>query len=122
MKISNLEELSKFIFEKYNIELKFVPEVQKDIKAINKGNRTAVLAEIIRRAKQGPLFTPDGVAETLHGNLHGFAKINSNSLKIRIVYRPVKDDPIRMEVIAIGPRDKERAYIMAAERLKYFST
>ncbi len=110
MKVRNLEELSKYILEKYNIELKFVPDVHKDIKAINKGNRTTVLAEIIRRTKQGPLFSPKGVAETLHGNLHELAEIKSNSLKIRIVYRPVDDDPIRMEVIFIGPRDKEMAY------------
>lgn len=120
MKIRNLEDLSKFLVEKHNVELKFIPEVVRDIKAINKGNRTAVLALIINRAKQGPLFVPDGVAETLHGNLHGFAKIKSNSLKTRVIYRPVKTEPVKMEMIAIGPRDKERAYKLAAERLERF--
>lgn len=105
---------------KYNVELKFAPEVVKDIKAINKGHRTAVLALIIKRAKQGPLFIPDGVAETLHGNLHGFAKIKSNSLKISIIYRPIKNEIVRMEIIAIGPKDKEKAYELAANRLKKF--
>jgi len=120
LKIRNLEDLSKFLVEKHNVELKFIPEVVRDIKAINKGNRTAVLALIINRAKQGPLFVPDGVAETLHGNLHGFAKIKSNSLKTRVIYRPVKTEPVKMEMIAIGPRDKERAYKLAAERLERF--
>lgn len=120
MKVNNLADLAKFLHANYNVELKFIPEVLRDIKAINKGNRTAVLAEIIRRAKQGPLFVPNGVAESLHGNLHGFAKIKSNSLTLRIIYRPVESEPIRMEVIAIGPRDRKLAYRMAAERLESF--
>lgn len=120
MKVRNLEELSRYLLETLNVELKFATGVVKDIKAINKGHRTAVLALIIKRAKQGPLFVPEGVAETLHGNLHGFAKIKSNALKIRIIYRPVKNGVIRMEIIAIGPRDKEKAYRLAAERLEGF--
>lgn len=118
--MKNLEELSQYLLENYNVELKFIPEVVQDIKAINKGHRTTVLALIVKRAKQGPLFVPDGVAETLHGNLHGFAKIKSNSLKIRIIYRPVEDDVIRMEIVAIGPRDKDKAYRLAAKRLERF--
>lgn len=74
----------------------------------------------LRRAKQCPLFKPEGVAESLHGSLHGFAKIKPKSLSIRIVYRPVDGKIIRMEVIAIGPRDKEKSYRMAAQRLQKF--
>lgn len=120
MKVNTLEKLSQLLVEKFNVELKFIPEVAKDIKAINKGHRTAVLALIIKRAIQGPLFIPDGVAESLHGNLHGFAKIKSNSLKTRVIYRPIKSDIIRMETIAIGPRDKKEAYRLAIERLERF--
>ncbi len=120
LKVRNLEELSNYLIEKYNVELKFIPEVARDIKAINKGTRTDVLKLLILRAKQGPLFVPDGVAKSLHGNLHGFAKIKSNSLKTRVIYRPVENEIIRMETIAIGPRDKEKAYKLAAERLEKF--
>lgn len=118
--MKTLEDLQELILEKYNVELRFVEDVKQDIKAINKGHRQTILLEILRRAKQGPLFKPDGVAESLHGDLHGFAKIKSKSLNIRIIYRPVEGQPIRMEIIAIGPRDKEKAYRMAAERLQKF--
>ncbi|MGG3161940.1 hypothetical protein ABEO87_09590 [Geobacillus stearothermophilus] len=118
--MKTLEDLQELILEKYNVELRFVEDVKQDIKAINKGHRQTVLLEILRRAKQGPLFKPDGVAESLHGDLHGFAKIKSKSLNIRIIYRPVEGQPIRMEIIAIGPCDKKKAYRMAAERLQKF--
>lgn len=118
--MKTLEDLQEIILEKYNVELRFVEDVKQDIKAINKGHRQTILLEILRRAKQGPLFKPGGVAESLHGDLHGFAKIKSKSLNIRIIYRPVEGQPIRMEIIAIGPRDKEKAYRMAAERLQKF--
>lgn len=118
--MKTLEDLQEIILEKYNVELRFVEDVKQDIKAINKGHRQTILLEILRRAKQGPLFKPDGVAESLHGDLHGFAKIKSKSLNIRIIYRPVEGQPIRMEIIVIGPRDKEKAYRMAAERLQKF--
>ncbi|NNU91048.1 MULTISPECIES: type II toxin-antitoxin system RelE/ParE family toxin [Anoxybacillus] len=118
--MKTLEDLQEIILEKYNVELRFVEDVKQDIKAINKGHRQTILLEILRRAKQGPLFKPDGIAESLHGDLHGFAKIKSKSLNIRIIYRPVEGQPIRMEIIAIGPRDKEKAYRMAAERLQKF--
>lgn len=118
--MKTLEDLQELILEKYNVELRFVEDVKQDIKAINKGHRQTVLLEILRRAKQGPLFKPDGVAESLHGDLYGFAKIKSKSLNIRIIYRPVEGQPIRMEIIAIGPRDKKKAYRMAAERLQKF--
>ncbi len=118
--MKTVEDLQALVLEKYNIDLRFVEDVKQDIKAINKGHRQTVLLEILRRAKQGPLFKPDGVAESLHGGLHGFAKIKSNSLNIRIIYRPIEGQPIRMEVIAIGPRDKDKAYRLAAERLQKF--
>lgn len=117
MKIKNLNELSSFLVERYHVELAFIPEVVKDIKAINKGNRTYVLALIIQRAKQGPLFVPNGEAKSLDGNLSGFSKIKSNSLNTRVIYRPVPNNPIRMDIIAIGPRDKKKVYKLAAERL-----
>lgn len=117
----NLEDLSNLLIEKYNVELCFIEEVKRDIKAINKGKRTSVLKMIIQRAQQGPLFIPDGVAKSLHGELSGFAKIKSKHLNTRVVYRPVEGSPIRMEIVAIGPRDKDKAYKLAAQRLiKFF--
>ncbi|RYG72947.1 hypothetical protein EU245_08370 [Lentibacillus lipolyticus] len=118
--MKTLEDLQEIIIQKYGVELTFTEDVKKDLKSINKGNRQTILLEILRRAKNGPLFKPDGLAESLHGNLKGCAKIKSKSLNIRIVYRPVNDVPIRMEIIAIGPRDKKKAYKLAMERLDSF--
>ena len=118
--MNNLDELTQFLIDNYNVELKFTPEVKLDLKAINKGSRTSALALIVRRAKQGPLFVPDGVAKSLHGNLSGFAKIKSKSTNIRCIYQPVKSTITRMDMIAIGPRDKSKAYKLAAERLEAF--
>lgn len=118
--MKTLEDLQTYILEKYGVELKFTDDVKKDLKAINKRKRQAILLQILRCAKNGPLFKPKGVAESLHGNLNGFAKIKSISLNIRIIYRPIDDKPIRMDVIAIGPRDKEKDYRLAAERLHRF--
>src|SRR5690625_1189827 len=111
--MKTLENLQSIIIEKYGVELQFTEEVKKDLKAVNKGKRQSILLEILRRAKTGPLFKPEGIAESLLGSLNGFAKIKSKSLNIRIVYRPVDDVPIRMEVIAIDPRDKMKAYKLA---------
>ncbi|MED4487296.1 hypothetical protein P9246_11170 [Aeribacillus pallidus] len=120
MDVKTLEDLQALVLEKYNVDLRFVEDVKQDIKAINKGHRQTVLLEILKRAKQGPLFKPDGAAESLHGDLHGFARIKSKLLNIRVIYRQVEGRPIRMEVIAIGPRDRKKAYRMAAERLQKF--
>lgn len=118
MKVTNLDTLVQFLIEQYNVELRFIPEIIQDLKGINKGSRTSILALIIRRAKQGPLFVPDGVAKSLHGKLSGTARIKYKSINVRCIYRPVKSTMIRMELIAIGPRDKNKAYILAAERLE----
>ncbi|WP_438313173.1 type II toxin-antitoxin system RelE family toxin [Sporosarcina sp. FA9] len=120
MKINNLDDLQEFLINKHNVNLKFIHEVEQDLKGINKGSRTSILALIIRRAIQGPLFVPDGVARSLHGDLSGFAKIKSKSTTIRCIYKPVKTTIPQMDVIAIGPRDKSKAYKLAAERLEAF--
>ncbi|SFQ38292.1 type II toxin-antitoxin system RelE family toxin [Salibacterium halotolerans] len=118
--MKTLKDLQDIILEKYHVELKFSEEVKKDLKSVHQGKRQQILLEILRRAKNGPLLKSDGLAESLHGGLKGFAKIKSKSLNIRIVYRPVDDVPIRMEIIAIGPRDKKKAYKLAVERLSSF--
>ncbi|MFD2706988.1 type II toxin-antitoxin system RelE family toxin [Salibacterium lacus] len=118
--MKTLKDLQEIILETYGVELKFSEEVKKDLKSVHQGKRQSILLEILRRAKNGPLFKPDGLAESLHGNLKGFTIIKSKSLNIRIVYRPVDETPIRMEIIAIGPRDKKKAYKLAMERLDRF--
>ncbi len=73
----------------------------------------------VSRAEEGPLFVPDGVARSLHGKLHGYAKIKPKALNLRIVYRPIRyDDYVTMEIIAIGPRNRNEVYQKATERLE----
>lgn len=45
-------------------------------------------------------------------------------MALRIVYRPVlqSNGMIRMEIIAIGPRDKDKVYNWADERVESFKT
>lgn len=92
------------------------------MKRIDKGNLHTILLEIARRAKNGPLLKPNGIGEPLRTPLHGFSKIKLKALNIRIIYRAFEADNrvIRMEIIAIGPRDKKKAYRLAAERLIKF--
>ncbi|HEU4964071.1 MAG TPA: hypothetical protein VFV52_09520 [Bacilli bacterium] len=56
----------------------------------------------------------------MHGDLVGFGKIKPKKLGLRIIYRPVHAHLIRMEVIAIGPRDREQVYALAAKRVTEF--
>jgi mRNA interferase RelE/StbE len=58
------------------------------------------------------------------GPLIGFTKNKPKAMSLRIVYRPVESQKlggeIRMEVIAIGPKDREEVYDMAAVRVAQF--
>jgi len=69
----------------------------------------------------GPLIRPKGVGKPLGKKLIGFTKIKSNQLNIRIVYRPLESaGKILMQIIAIGPRDKDAVYRKAVHRLYEF--
>lgn len=118
MKIKSLADLQNFLLKKYHVKLSLTPSAIADLKAINKGSRSNVLLLILRRVEEGAAFVPDGVARSLHGKLRGYAKIKPKSLNLRIIYRPVRqDDYLSMEVIAIGPRNKDKVYLKATERL-----
>jgi mRNA interferase RelE/StbE len=70
---------------------------------------------------RGPLIKPQGIGEPLRDGLKGYTKIKPKDMALRIVYRPVvNDEMIRMEIIAIGPRDKAKVYRLAARRLQSF--
>jgi mRNA interferase RelE/StbE len=80
-----------------------------------------IIALIIKRGMRGPLIKPQGIGEPLRDELKGYTKIKPKNMVLRIVYRPVvNDEMIRMEIIAIGPRDKEKVYRLAARRLQSF--
>jgi mRNA interferase RelE/StbE len=83
---------------------------------------TMILALIVAQARKGPLIKPDGYGEPLLGPLFGFTKIKPKALSLPIVYRPVKlpDGLVRMEIIAIEPKNREEVYELATRRVAEF--
>lgn len=111
------------ILRQHNVEVKFSQNSLSDYKSYPEGSRKQIVALIVRQAiKKNPLLKPRGHGEPLHDNLAGFAKIKPKALSMRIIYRPreLENGFIRLEIIAIGPKDKERVYQMAAVRLVSF--
>ncbi len=109
------------ILKPYHVEVHFTKESAKDFSDYDKDLQEKILALIIKRGISGPLIKPDGIGEPLKKELRGFTKIKPKRMALRIVYRPVlKENIIRMEIIAIGPRDKEKVYQLAAARLQSF--
>ncbi len=68
------------------------------------------------------VIKPDGYGEPLIGALLGFTKIKPRAMSLLIVYRPagLRTGVIRMEIIAIGPRDKDQVYELATRRAVEF--
>lgn len=119
MLLHEIEEKIKQMLGPLNVEVFFGQEAVDDLKGYKK-QITTILALIVAMAKKGPLIKPRGLGEPLHGDLAGFTKIKPKAMSLRIVYRPVENDVIRMEVIAIGPKDKEEVYDIAGNRIKSF--
>lgn len=117
--LHEIEHKLKQMLGPFKVEVYFGKEAVEDLKAYKK-QMTLILALIIAMARKGPLIKPHGLGEPLHGSLVGFCKIKPKAMSLRIIYRPVKNEVIRMEVIAIGPRDKEEVYELAAERVRSF--
>lgn len=108
-----------------NVIVKFCKKASKDLSKYGKGEQKIIIALIIKRGKNGPLLKPEGIGEPLGNksgtNLSGFAKIKPKNMALRIVYQPTKDGKILMGIIAIGPRDRDKVYKLAAERLYEFN-
>lgn len=116
------DDINKLLAEK-KVEVKFSRNALSDYRSYTEGMRRNIVALILRQAlKKNSLLKPEGNGEPLYNELTGFAKIKPKALSLRIVYRATKLDNeiIRMEIIAIGPRDKEKVYQMAVERLVSF--
>ncbi len=109
------------LFRECNVAVKFSELAVKDLAGYDQSTREYIVALIIKRARSGPFIRPKGVGKPLGKKLAGFTAIKSGQLNIRIVYRPVElIDRIVMQVIAIGPRDKEVVYRKAVHRLYEF--
>jgi mRNA interferase RelE/StbE len=107
------------ILKPFHVEVYFTKESLSDLNSYDKNEQEKIIAMIIKRGMRGPLIKPRGIGEPLRNELKGFTKIKGMTL--RIVYRPVESNGvIRMEIIAIGPRDREKVYRLAAKRLQSF--
>lgn len=73
---------------------------------------------LVKQGQRDPRLRPNGNGIPLHGELQGFAKIKSKSLRLRIVYRPIETEKETvMQVFAIGPRDHDEVYKTARKRV-----
>ncbi|MFB5762298.1 type II toxin-antitoxin system RelE family toxin [Paenibacillus medicaginis] len=121
-KLKSISEQINSILSPYNVVVKFGDKAIEDLISYQKEQQELIIALIIKRGIHGPLLKPNGIGEPLRGKLNGFAKIKHMKPQIRVVYRPIRNGIIRMEVIAIGPRDRKEAYNKAAERIIQFKS
>lgn len=121
MTLGEIEQKIKQLLGPLNVEVVLGEQAVDDLKGYRKEINT-ILALIVAQARKGPLIKPNGYGELLLGKLFGFAKIKPRAMSLRIVYRPVQlpSDVIRMEIIAIGPKDKEKVYELATRRVAEF--
>jgi len=109
------------LLKDFNVEVQFSERAIKDLAGYDQSTREQLVALIIKRARNGPLIRPKGVGKPLGKKLKGFTGIKAKQLNIRIVYRPVESaGMILMQVIVIGPRDKDAVYRKAVYRLYEF--
>lgn len=106
----------------FNIRVYFAHHAVSDFKGFSAGKKNQIIALIIKQAQKGPLLRPDGNGIRLKGRLKDFGKIKNKAMNIRIIYRPVEseDGIVEMQIIAIGPRDREEVYEKAKDRLTAF--
>lgn len=115
-----VEEIVNAILDPFNVEIRSSKKAVEDLSGYPKEQQEIILALIVARAKKGPLIKPNGIGDPLRGELHGFTKIKPKRLGLRIIYRPIQNNRIIMEIIAIGPRDRDKVYTLAAKRLNNF--
>ncbi len=117
-----IERLNKILRE-HGREIRFSDNSLRDYRSFKKDQRRDIIALIYKQAvEKNLLLKPEGHGEPLHSPLTNFAKIKPKQIGIRIIYRPrlLADGTIRLEVIAIGPRDGKEVYEMAAKRIVSF--
>ncbi len=105
--------------ERLAIAVQFTPGAARDFRTYHKDQKRAILALILKQAEKNPRMKPGGCGIPLHGELHGLVKIKSKATSLRVVYRPIErpDGTAVMEIIAIGPREREEVYRLAAQRI-----
>ena len=104
--------------------VRFLPEVDNDLRALSNNQRVAVF-KAIDKVKMNPLPQSEGGYGKPLGNkgginLTGFLKIKLRRDGIRIVYTLVRQED-QMIIVVVGMRADDDAYTIAARRrIKYF--
>lgn len=102
-----------------NWELKYLPEAEKDIRALAH-NQQVVVKKAIKKVRQNPLPQSEGGYGKPLGNKHGtnltnFLKIKLRGEGIRIVYKLIRTET-QMLVVVVGIREDEKVYEIAQKR------
>lgn len=98
----------------YKVE--FVPEALNDFDALDKSTKKQVAKKIDTLSENPLLGKPLGNKFGI--DLTGFYKLYVAKKKYRIVYHLIGNSLEVIEIIAIGKRDKEEVYKIAAKRLR----
>ena len=94
-----------------NYQLKFDRDALKEWKKLD-----GSIKEEFKKALSRRLKYPVVESARLHGNLSNCFKIKSKSSGYRLIYTVVEAEVVVI-VLAVGERDKHRAYIAARKRI-----
>ena len=94
-----------------NYQLKFDRDALKEWKKLD-----GSIKEEFKKALSRRLKSPIVESARLHGNLSNCFKIKSKSSGYRLIYTVVEAEVVVI-VLAVGERDKQRAYTAARKRI-----
>ena len=105
-------------------ELEYHPEVEKDLKALDR-TQQIIVEKAIKKIKSNPLPQNEGgYGKPLghkHGtNLTGFLKVKLRKEGIRVVYKLIRTET-KMLVVVVGVREDDEVYEIAQSRIKKFN-
>jgi len=98
------------------VEIKFIPEAEKEYKSLD-GSIKKLVNEKIDDLRDKP-YLGEKLGNKNNIDLTGFYKIYVAKKKYRIVYRIVKDEIEIIEIWGIGKRDKLEIYEDVGKRIK----
>jgi mRNA interferase RelE/StbE len=106
-----------------NWKLKFLPEVEKDLRQLS-GNQRILVRKAIKKVQTNPLpVSEGGYGKTLGNkngiNLTGFLKIKLRGAGLRVVYKLVRTES-EMLIVVVGARADDEVYETAEQRAKKY--
>jgi mRNA interferase RelE/StbE len=98
------------------LDIKFIPEAEKDYKSLD-GSIKKLVNEKIDNLKDDA-YAGEELGNRNNIDLTGYYKIYVAKKKYRIIYRIIKDDIEIIEIWGIGKRDKLEVYKDVGKRIK----